>query len=100
MKGGYLPQDVSDVGMIYVSANWNSRRGVKVLHDLAMCILRGRNPIDQGSGTDQWISCSEVHDEPRDQLGLVGVRERGPRRARIRAVDRHFAHAFAVGGGG
>ena len=54
------------------------RGGVKVLHNISMVLLRNRHTIDKGSSTNLRLSCSKVHDQSRNQLGLVGVCERGP----------------------
>lgn len=75
----------------------NLRCSIKVLHDLAMAILGHGNSIDQSSSTNLRRSRSEVHDQPRNKLGLIGIRERCPRRPRISAVDGNFARSLALG---
>lgn len=59
-----------------------------------MPIRRGRDSIDQGSSANLWLSRSKVHDQPRDQLRLVGVREGRPGRAGISAVDCDLGQAL------
>lgn len=73
---------------------------LKILHDLSMRVRRSRNTVGNSSGANLWISCTEVHDQSRYQLGLVWVGEWCPRRTRISAVDCHFAEAFAFRCGG
>lgn len=69
IQGQYSARSVGTVDL---------RGGIKVLHNIAMVLLRNRHTIDKGSSANLRLSCSKVHDQSRNQLGLVGVCERGP----------------------
>lgn len=96
MKGGYLKSQISTRNASYHADHLLS--SVKVLHNLAMRILRRRNTIHQSRRADLRISRSKVHNQSWDELRLVGIRKRCPRRTRISAVDGDFAGKFFGGG--
>lgn len=84
-----------DLSFYQKKAGGNSLGGVEILHNLAMALRSSRSAIDQSGSTELGISSREVGDQPRDQHLFAGVRQRGPGRSRIGAVD---GNVFPRGG--
>jgi hypothetical protein len=54
-----------------------------------------RNSIDESSSADLRIPCTNIGDEPWDQLRLIRLGKWSPRWARIRTVDGNFWQSLA-----